>query len=164
MPKFNNPFEGGQKSKKTEEDEPFIIEAEDEPLELIEPLEKAPLTKGKEEPAHWPKYKEEDLPFDERESFQKVELFGMKKNKGNFRTNALSDGSYILEFLDKKGERQEMYYFDKKGNLTEFRDPRYDMKEMKDLAGKITKNLQKMNDLMIEMLENDTVYSKITKH
>jgi len=160
---FEHPGAGKSKAEKPEE----IIElegSEDEPLELLEPFEDVPLTMGEEKFVPKPRYRQEDLPFDERESFQKVAAFGYKKGLKNGIINVLSDGSYILEFLDKKGERQEMYYFDKGGNLTQFRDPKYDMKEMKDLAGKINKSLQKMNDLMIEMLETDTVYSKIIKH
>ncbi|MFA5187988.1 MAG: hypothetical protein WC460_01355 [Patescibacteria group bacterium] len=164
MPKeFGKHFEKPDVEKTGEDkSEDFIELDESAPdiLELVEPLADASATRNNEKPVHWERPKEEDLPIEERASFQKVELFGLKKNKGNFKINALADGSYILEYLDKNGKREEMYYFDKNGNLTEFRDPKYDLKDLQSTAGKIKKNLKRMNDLMIETLETEAIHSK----
>ena len=99
-----------------------------------------------------------------RESYQKAELFCIKKGAKNTRIHALTDGSYIVERLDDKGEQEEAYYFDKNGDLIKFVDTKYTKKELEKTAQKIKENFLKIQNAMVEMLENDPVYSKITKH
>lgn len=99
-----------------------------------------------------------------RESFQKVELFCLKKKQKNMHIYALADGSYIAERLNDKGEQEEVFYFDKKGDLIEFVDRKYALKELKETAEKIKENFQKIQAAMVEMLTSDPLYSKITKH
>ena len=170
MPKgFGKFFEHpGVNKSKEEESEDFveIEESDAEPLELLEPLpsEELETEKRGKEYVPKPRFKQKDLPFDERESYQKVAAFGYKKGLKNGKINVLPDGSYILEFLDKKGERTEIYYFDKKGNLAEFKDSEFGRRELEEITDKTKKNFEKINDELIRMIEEDSVYSKIIKH
>jgi len=103
-----------------------------------------------------------------RESFKKVQRFCNEKKRENINIHVLLNGNYIAEILDQKGEQEEVYYFDKNGDLMEFVDRRKSQKELekelKETAKKIMENFQKIQAAMVDMLVNDPVYSKTNKH